>query len=216
MTVFCKQFLSSAASFIQWTFASAAVAAAAGAIFGVCYGVALAALYGDPATIGAVVMHFLSCATAAGAILGAFVGLTDALVTRQQARDRDYRDWFEGTNGMRLPDADGPFPLTTEDLLIRTSGMTALFRDSEHPSSVAADLTPEPGLRVDDEVVIKAGQLIPADGEVVDGVALIDEGAMTGESPLVLRHGGDSTSTIVAGSRVVSGRIRVRIGTRRE
>jgi hypothetical protein len=61
------------------------------------------------------------------------------------------------------------------------------------------------------EVVVEAGQLIPADGKVVNGVALIDEGALTGESPHVLRHVGDSASTIVAGTRVVSGRIRVRI-----
>src|SRR3989339_240242 len=62
-----------------------------------------------------------------------------------------------------------------------------------------------------DVVIVKAGELIPADGEVIEGVASVDESAITGESaPVVREHGGDR-SAVTGGTRVLSDRILVKI-----
>ena len=58
------------------------------------------------------------------------------------------------------------------------------------------------------------GQLIPADGDVVKGTAMVDESAVTGSSPAVLREPGGERSVVLGGTRVVSGRILVRIRER--
>jgi hypothetical protein len=85
--MFGKHLLTSSASVIQWTVAGAAVAVPPGAILGACFGGVLAILYGDPAIIVTVLIHFLCCASAAGAILGAYACLVDGhspLTTRRQ------------------------------------------------------------------------------------------------------------------------------------
>lgn len=62
-----------------------------------------------------------------------------------------------------------------------------------------------------DIVVVEAGEVIPADGEIVAGIATVDESAITGESaPVVREHGGDR-SAVTGGTRVLSDRIVVRI-----
>ena len=66
-------------------------------------------------------------------------------------------------------------------------------------------------LRVDDLVVITAGGMIPGDGEVVEGVASVDESAITGESAPVIREAGGDRSAVTGGTRVLSDEIRVRI-----
>ena len=66
-------------------------------------------------------------------------------------------------------------------------------------------------LRLGDTVVIEAGELIPGDGDIVAGIASVDESAITGESaPVVREHGGDR-SAVTGGTRVLSDRIVVRI-----
>ena len=66
-------------------------------------------------------------------------------------------------------------------------------------------------LRGGDRVVVEAGQIIPGDGEIIDGVASIDESAITGESAPVIRESGGDHSGVTGGTRVLSDRIVVRI-----
>jgi len=66
-------------------------------------------------------------------------------------------------------------------------------------------------LRVDDVVSVEAGEVIPSDGEVVEGVASVDESAITGESAPVVRESGGDRSAVTGGTRVLSDRILVRI-----
>ncbi len=66
-------------------------------------------------------------------------------------------------------------------------------------------------LREGDLVVVSAGELIPGDGEVVEGVAMVDESAITGESAPVVRDAGGDRSGVVGGTRVISDRIIVKI-----
>jgi K+-transporting ATPase ATPase B chain len=67
-------------------------------------------------------------------------------------------------------------------------------------------------LRRNDLVLVEAGQLIPGDGEVVEGIASVDESAITGESAPVIRESGSDRSNVTGGTRVVSDHIVVRIG----
>ena len=69
---------------------------------------------------------------------------------------------------------------------------------------------PSSELHVGDEVVVSAGELIPADGEVIEGIASVDESAITGESAPVIRESGGDRSAVTGGTRVLSDRIVVR------
>jgi len=66
-------------------------------------------------------------------------------------------------------------------------------------------------LRKGDEVVVSAGEIIPADGEITEGIATVDESAITGESAPVIREAGGDRSAVTGGTRVLSDRIRVRV-----
>ena len=66
-------------------------------------------------------------------------------------------------------------------------------------------------LRVGDVVLVKAGDIIPADGEVIDGVAEVDESAVTGESAPVIRESGGDRSAVICGTRVISDQFKVRV-----
>jgi potassium-transporting ATPase ATP-binding subunit len=66
-------------------------------------------------------------------------------------------------------------------------------------------------LQVGDHVVVEAGQIIPGDGDVVEGVASVDESAITGESAPVIRESGGDRSAVTGGTKVLSDRIVVRI-----
>ncbi|MEU1215584.1 potassium-transporting ATPase subunit KdpB [Streptomyces sp. NPDC005790] len=68
-------------------------------------------------------------------------------------------------------------------------------------------------LRVGDLVVCEAGDIIPGDGDVVEGVASVDESAITGESAPVIRESGGDRSAVTGGTKVLSDRIVVRITT---
>src|SRR5712675_2903857 len=61
-----------------------------------------------------------------------------------------------------------------------------------------------PLLRKDDVVVVSAGELIPGDGEIIAGVASVDESAITGESAPVIREAGGDRSAVTGGTRVLS------------
>ncbi len=69
-------------------------------------------------------------------------------------------------------------------------------------------------LRVGDLVLVETGDLVPADGEVVEGVASVDESAITGESAPVIRESGGDRSAVTGGTRVVSDWLKVRVTAR--
>ena len=66
-------------------------------------------------------------------------------------------------------------------------------------------------LRTGDIVVVAAGEFIPGDGEVIEGVASVDESAITGESAPVIRESGGDRSAVTGGTRVLSDEIKVKI-----
>jgi K+-transporting ATPase ATPase B chain len=74
-----------------------------------------------------------------------------------------------------------------------------------------AETVPATSLRKNDLVMVKAGELIPADGEIIDGVASVDESAITGESAPVIRESGGDRSSVTGGTRVLSDWIKVRV-----
>jgi len=63
---------------------------------------------------------------------------------------------------------------------------------------------PAPALRKGDHVLVEAGDVIPCDGEVVEGIATVDESAITGESAPVIRESGGDRSAVTGGTRVLS------------
>ena len=66
-------------------------------------------------------------------------------------------------------------------------------------------------LTIGDEVEVVAGEVIPGDGDVIDGIASVDESAITGESAPVIRESGGDRSAVTGGTQVLSDRIVVRI-----
>jgi potassium-transporting ATPase ATP-binding subunit len=70
---------------------------------------------------------------------------------------------------------------------------------------------PATQLKLGDLVVVEAGQIIPGDGDVIEGVASVDESAITGESAPVIRESGGDRSAVTGGTKVLSDRIVVRI-----
>jgi potassium-transporting ATPase ATP-binding subunit len=73
------------------------------------------------------------------------------------------------------------------------------------------NLVPSASLKVGDVVMVEAGDIIPSDGEVVEGIASVNEAAITGESAPVIRESGGDRSAVTGGTQVLSDWIRVRI-----
>ncbi len=67
------------------------------------------------------------------------------------------------------------------------------------------------GLRKGDLILVSAREIIPADGEIIEGVATVDESAITGESAPVIREAGGDRSAVTGGTRVLSDQIKVRV-----
>ncbi|EIZ79739.1 potassium-transporting ATPase subunit B [Novosphingobium sp. Rr 2-17] len=99
--------------------------------------------------------------------------------------------------------AEGRGRAQAASLRATRSELTARLPDGR---SVAAST-----LKRGDEVLVATGELIPADGEVIAGVASVNEAAITGESAPVIREAGGDRSAVTAGTRVISDEIRVRI-----
>ncbi|WP_243076023.1 potassium-transporting ATPase subunit KdpB [Microbacterium sp. SS28] len=98
----------------------------------------------------------------------------------------------------------------------RTSTMAHLVTDYDEGTDAAAAAAPtaevaSADLTLGDVVVISAGELIPGDGDIVHGIATVDESAITGESAPVVRESGGDRSAVTGGTRVLSDRIVVRI-----
>jgi potassium-transporting ATPase ATP-binding subunit len=75
----------------------------------------------------------------------------------------------------------------------------------------SVERTPAEQLRKGNLFLVSAGELIPADGEIIEGVATVDESAITGESAPVIREAGGDRSAVTGGTRVLSDRIKVRV-----
>ncbi|GAA1905337.1 potassium-transporting ATPase subunit KdpB [Streptantibioticus ferralitis] len=95
----------------------------------------------------------------------------------------------------------------------KTDTMARRLTDGWRPGApgVVEEEVPAAGLRLGDHVVVEAGQIIPGDGDVVEGVASVDESAITGESAPVIRESGGDRSAVTGGTKVLSDRIVVRI-----
>jgi K+-transporting ATPase ATPase B chain len=78
-------------------------------------------------------------------------------------------------------------------------------------SDGTTESVPATSVRKNDVVVVRAGEFIPSDGEVVEGVASVDESAITGESAPVIRESGGDRSAVTGGTRVLSDWIHVRV-----
>jgi len=74
-----------------------------------------------------------------------------------------------------------------------------------------AEKVPCSQIKKGDFLLCKAGDIIPADGEVIDGIALVDESAITGESAPVIRESGGDRSAVTAGTKVVSDKIKISV-----
>jgi potassium-transporting ATPase ATP-binding subunit len=94
----------------------------------------------------------------------------------------------------------------TETIAHRIVGDTGARIDAAKTESIAA-----PQLRKADVVLVHAGEFIPGDGDVIEGVASVDESAITGESAPVIRESGGDRSAVTGGTRVLSDWIKVRI-----
>ncbi|MER5865137.1 potassium-transporting ATPase subunit KdpB [Kitasatospora sp. NPDC002040] len=99
------------------------------------------------------------------------------------------------------------------DTLRRSRTETMARRLLDWPASRAEEQVPGTGLRLGDHVVVEPGQTIPGDGDVVEGVASVDESAITGESAPVIRESGGDRSAVTGGTKVLSDRIVVRIAS---
>ena len=87
----------------------------------------------------------------------------------------------------------------------RTQTKARTFIDEKEISVLATDL------KKGDIVICEAGDVIPSDGEVIEGIASVDESAITGESAPVIRESGGDRSAVTGGTKVMSDRILVRI-----
>src|SRR5215218_1687556 len=98
----------------------------------------------------------------------------------------------------------------------RTSTVAHLVTRYDEATDAGAERTPttevsSADLRLGDLVVVSAGEPIPGDGDIVWGIASVDESAITGESAPVVRESGGDRSAVTGGTRVLSDRIVVRI-----
>jgi potassium-transporting ATPase ATP-binding subunit len=90
----------------------------------------------------------------------------------------------------------------------RTQTQAKLLTGSDRTSY---RLVPSINLKVGDVVLVEAGDMIPSDGEVVEGIASVNEAAITGESAPVIRESGGDRSAVTGGTQVISDWVRVRI-----
>jgi K+-transporting ATPase ATPase B chain len=79
------------------------------------------------------------------------------------------------------------------------------------PTAATFQTVPAPQLKQGDIVLVETGDLIPSDGDVIEGIASVDESAITGESAPVIRESGGDRSAVTGGTRVLSDWIKVRI-----
>ncbi|WP_284506788.1 potassium-transporting ATPase subunit KdpB [Caballeronia sp. GAFFF1] len=106
--------------------------------------------------------------------------------------------------------AEGRSKAQAASLRSAKHNVTAKKLNEPHPKSPIR-IVASSDLRKGDVVLIEAGDAVPADGEVIDGVASVDESAITGESAPVIRESGGDFSSVTGGTRVLSDWIVVRV-----
>jgi K+-transporting ATPase ATPase B chain len=97
------------------------------------------------------------------------------------------------------------------DALRRTRRETQAKKLGRPKHGARYDIVPSTTLRRDDVFLVEAGDIIPVDGEVIEGVALVDESAVTGESAPVIRESGGDRSAVTGGTRLLSDWLVVRV-----
>jgi len=97
------------------------------------------------------------------------------------------------------------------DALRRTRIETKAKRLRKPQRDAPFDAVPSTALRKDEVFLVEAGDIVPADGEVVEGVASVDESAVTGESAPVIRESGGDRSALTGGTRLLSDWLVVRV-----
>jgi potassium-transporting ATPase ATP-binding subunit len=85
------------------------------------------------------------------------------------------------------------------------------WKPGESPDALRIEQVSGTALTIGDYVVVEAGEIIPGDGDVVEGIASVDESAITGESAPVIRESGGDRSAVTGGTKVLSDRIIVHI-----
>ncbi|HTO09377.1 MAG TPA: potassium-transporting ATPase subunit KdpB [Myxococcota bacterium] len=96
----------------------------------------------------------------------------------------------------------------------QANSLRRMRRETTAKRVMNGDLTqdvPASSLKKGDVVIVEGGQMIPADGEIVEGIASVDESAITGESAPVIRESGGDRSSVTGGTKVLSDRIVVRV-----
>ena len=78
-------------------------------------------------------------------------------------------------------------------------------------SAGTIETVPASNLRAQDKVMCQVGDIIPGDGEIIEGIATVDESVITGESAPVIRESGGDRSAVTGGTRVLSDQIKIRI-----
>lgn len=91
---------------------------------------------------------------------------------------------------------------------LRKTKIEAYARQESHGVEIKV---PSQTLRKGDLIICEVGDIIPADGEVIEGVATVDESAVTGESAPVIRESGGDRSAVTAGTKVLSDRLKIRV-----
>ena len=97
------------------------------------------------------------------------------------------------------------------DTLRKAKGETMAIRLKSESKDAEREQVSSAALRSGDIIYVEAGLYIPGDGEVIDGVASVDESAITGESAPVIREAGGDRSAVTGGTKVLSDWIMVRI-----
>jgi K+-transporting ATPase ATPase B chain len=106
--------------------------------------------------------------------------------------------------------AEGRSKAQAESLRSAKHNVVAKKLQEPHPKAPVRIMTAT-DLRKGDVVLVETGDVIPADGEVIEGVASVDESAITGESAPVIRESGGDFSSVTGGTRVLSDWIVVRV-----
>src|SRR5262245_62247393 len=97
------------------------------------------------------------------------------------------------------------------DSLRRSRTLTTAKRLKDPRNRAQVEAVPADQLRSGDVVLVTPGELIPGDGEVIEGVASVDESAITGESAPVIRESGGDRSAVTGGTKVLSDYLVIRI-----
>jgi K+-transporting ATPase ATPase B chain len=102
--------------------------------------------------------------------------------------------------------AEGRGKAQAQSLRNTRSNVQAKKKQGEEWQLVNADT-----LRKGDVLLVEAGQLIPSDGEIIEGMATVDESAVTGESAPVIRESGGDKSSVTGGTKVLSDWIKIKV-----